>query len=132
MAPPPPPLFPSVSSTGTHNKTGKLDDGRRGEGAKSYDGEEAWSSVYHSVLSDSAAYNLLKTPSLCKDLYFLAHPVYRIQHVFKLENSKTKFLIKAADSARLDHRVHTEWQLPIFGVYSIMMEKSALAGEGGG
>ncbi len=30
------------------------------------------------------------------------------------------------------HRVHTEWQLPISVVYSIMMEKSALAGEGGG
>jgi hypothetical protein len=31
-----------------------------------------------------------------------------------------------------DHRVHTEWQLPISGVHSIMIEKSALAGEGGG
>jgi hypothetical protein len=31
-----------------------------------------------------------------------------------------------------DHRVHTEWQSPISGVHSIMMEKSALAGEGGG
>ncbi len=31
------------------------------------------------------------------------------------------------------HRVHTEWQWPISsGVHSIMMEKSALAGEGGG
>jgi hypothetical protein len=29
------------------------------------------------------------------------------------------------------HRVHTEWQLPISGVHSIMMEKSALAGEVG-
>ncbi len=27
---------------------------------------------------------------------------------------------------------HTEWQLPISGVHSIMMDKSALAGEGGG
>jgi hypothetical protein len=25
------------------------------------------------------------------------------------------------------HRVHTEWQLPISGVHSIMIEKSALA-----
>ncbi len=32
----------------------------------------------------------------------------------------------------LNHRVRTEWQLPIYGVHSIMMEKSALAGEGGG
>ncbi len=32
----------------------------------------------------------------------------------------------------LNHWVHTEWQLPISGVHSIMMEKSALAGEGGG
>ncbi len=31
-----------------------------------------------------------------------------------------------------DHRVHTEWRLPISGVHPIMMEKSALAGEGGG
>jgi hypothetical protein len=30
------------------------------------------------------------------------------------------------------HRVHTEWRLPISGVHPIMMEKSALAGEGGG
>jgi hypothetical protein len=30
------------------------------------------------------------------------------------------------------HRVHTEWQWPISGVHSIMMEKSALTGEGGG
>ncbi len=28
--------------------------------------------------------------------------------------------------------VHTEWQWPISGTYSIMMEKSALAGEGAG
>ncbi len=26
-----------------------------------------------------------------------------------------------------NHRVHREWQLPIFGVHSIMMEKSAPA-----
>ncbi len=31
-----------------------------------------------------------------------------------------------------DHRVHTEWQWPISGVHSIMMEKLALAGESGG
>jgi hypothetical protein len=31
-----------------------------------------------------------------------------------------------------NHRVHTEWQLAISGVHSIMMEKSALAGEDGG
>ncbi len=29
-------------------------------------------------------------------------------------------------------RVHTEWWLPISGVHPIMMEKSAMAGEGGG
>ncbi len=29
-------------------------------------------------------------------------------------------------------KAHSEWQLPIFGVHSIMMEKSSLAGEGGG
>jgi hypothetical protein len=29
-------------------------------------------------------------------------------------------------------RVHTEWQRPLSGVYSIMMEKLAHAGEGGG
>ncbi len=32
----------------------------------------------------------------------------------------------------LFHRVHTEWRLPISGVHPIMMEKWALAGEGGG
>jgi hypothetical protein len=31
-----------------------------------------------------------------------------------------------------DHRVHTEWQRPLSGVHSIMMENSAMAGEGGG
>jgi hypothetical protein len=30
------------------------------------------------------------------------------------------------------HRVHTEWQRPLSGVHSILIEKSALAGEGGG
>ncbi len=30
------------------------------------------------------------------------------------------------------HRVHTEWQRPRSGVHSILIEKSALAGEGGG
>jgi hypothetical protein len=29
-------------------------------------------------------------------------------------------------------RVHTEWRLPISVVHPILMEKSALAGEGGG
>jgi hypothetical protein len=33
---------------------------------------------------------------------------------------------------RNDHSVHIEWQWPISGVHSIMMEKSALAGESGG
>jgi hypothetical protein len=32
----------------------------------------------------------------------------------------------------LVHRVHTERQLPISGVHSIMMEKSALVGKSGG
>jgi hypothetical protein len=32
----------------------------------------------------------------------------------------------------LGHRVHTEWRLPISGVHPILMEKSALAVEGGG
>jgi hypothetical protein len=32
----------------------------------------------------------------------------------------------------VNHRVHTEWRLPISGVHPIMMEKPALAGEGGG
>ncbi len=30
------------------------------------------------------------------------------------------------------HRVHIEWQLPLFGVHAIMMEKSAQPGENGG
>ncbi len=32
----------------------------------------------------------------------------------------------------LHHRVHTEWQRPLSGVHSIMMEKLAQASEGGG
>ncbi len=32
----------------------------------------------------------------------------------------------------MDHRVHTEWQLPISGVHSIMMENVAQSGEGEG
>jgi hypothetical protein len=31
-----------------------------------------------------------------------------------------------------NHRVRTEWKWPIFGVHSIMMEKSAPPGERGG
>ncbi len=31
-----------------------------------------------------------------------------------------------------DHRVHTEWQLPLSGVHSIIMEKLSQPGEGGG
>ncbi len=31
-----------------------------------------------------------------------------------------------------DHRAHTEWQLTLSGVHSIMMEKLAQAGKGGG
>jgi hypothetical protein len=30
------------------------------------------------------------------------------------------------------HRIHTEWQRPLSGVHSIMMEKLAHDGEGGG
>jgi hypothetical protein len=47
--------LPSVSSAGdTHRKTGKerqLADGGLGGGAKSYDGEKAWSSINHSTHS---------------------------------------------------------------------------------
>ncbi len=32
----------------------------------------------------------------------------------------------------LHHSVHPDWRLPISGLHPIMMEKSALAGEGGG
>ncbi len=31
---------------------------------------------------------------------------------------------------RYDHRVHTEWQLSLYGVHSIMIKKSAQPGEG--
>jgi hypothetical protein len=31
-----------------------------------------------------------------------------------------------------DHRVHTEWQRPLSDVHSIIMEKLAQSGEGGG
>ena len=33
---------------------------------------------------------------------------------------------------RFKHRVHTEWQRPLSGIHSIMMEKLAQACEGGG
>ncbi len=34
--------------------------------------------------------------------------------------------------SRVPHRINTEWRLSISGVHPIMMEKSALAGEGEG
>ncbi len=37
--------------------------------------------------------------------------------------------VKSTDA--IAHRVHTEWQRPLSGVHSIMMEKLAQAGEGG-
>jgi hypothetical protein len=40
-------------------------------------------------------------------------------------------LCHASIFSGVHHRVHTEWQLPISGVHPIMMEKSALADEGG-
>ncbi len=33
-------------------------------------------------------------------------------------------------AGNIGHRVHTEWQLPLSGVHSIMMEKLAQPGEG--
>jgi hypothetical protein len=41
-----------------------------------------------------------------------------------------KFHLQQLVSPR--HRVHIEWRLPISGVHPSMMEKSALADEGGG
>ena len=56
LAPPPPRRPPSVNSSrpATHRKTERdnlLADGRsgRGEGAKSYEGEKAWSCINHSI-----------------------------------------------------------------------------------
>jgi hypothetical protein len=40
----------------------------------------------------------------------------------------TMYNLLAEKNGGLTHRVYTEWQLPISGAHSIMMEKSALAG----
>jgi hypothetical protein len=59
------PSLPSASSTGRH--TGRLrkcdknllgEGGEGGEGAKSYDGEKAWSSINHSILSALAHWQI--------------------------------------------------------------------------
>jgi hypothetical protein len=39
-------------------------------------------------------------------------------------------MVDGSDTSDPGHRVHTEWKWPISGVHSIMMEISALAGEG--
>ncbi len=50
----------------------------------------------------------------------------------------TAYMIEAQEEDRIvrigvrDHRVHTEWQWPFSNVHSIMMEKSAQPGAGGG
>jgi hypothetical protein len=46
------PALPSVRSTGRKmEKERQLADGRRRGGAESYDGEKAWTSVNHSIIS---------------------------------------------------------------------------------
>jgi hypothetical protein len=65
--------FAHLCSTGTHSKTRKvrqLADGRGveggGGGAKSCDGEQPWSSINHSLLSDAAPFALVNKGSLYK------------------------------------------------------------------
>jgi hypothetical protein len=45
--------------------------------------------------------------------------------------SRTKLQCTLQLRGHVHHIVHTEWRLLISGVHPIMMEKSALAGEGG-
>jgi hypothetical protein len=49
------------------------------------------------------------------------------RHYLDLTCTTMSFEVQSSDL-----RVHTEWRLPISGVHPIMMEKSALAGEGEG
>ncbi len=56
---------------------------------------------------------------LCTVLYFLVFALWLI-------------LPHTPGDMCADHRVHTEWQWSLSSVHSIMMEKSAQPGEGGG
>jgi hypothetical protein len=47
-------------------------------------------------------------------------------------NSKRLSRLNIGANSLYDHRVHTEWQLPLSSVHSIMMEKLSQPGEGGG
>jgi hypothetical protein len=49
----------------------------------------------------------------------------------KIDKSLSKWYVRVLYLST-DHRVHTEWRLPISSEHPIMMERSTLAGEGGG
>ncbi len=55
------------------------------------------------------------------------NPHWRALRIGKREN----WFQVTRTTRKKNHRVHTEWQWPIYCVQSIMMEKSTLAGEGG-
>ncbi len=49
-------------------------------------------------------------------------------HIVQIDTSRS-FMLNSYQACK--HRVHTEWQWPLSGVHSIMMEKSAQPGEDG-
>jgi hypothetical protein len=51
--------------------------------------------------------------------------------MFTLQTSFKPLLLQGGKTL-VDVTTDTEWRLPISGVHPFMMEKSALAGEGGG
>ncbi len=52
--------------------------------------------------------------------------------VIQIGTKILRLLLHAVHSHTSTQSIHTEWRLSISGVHPIMMEKSALAGEGGG
>ncbi len=50
----------------------------------------------------------------------------------KLNSASIKICVVIEKMKRCNHRVHTEWQRPLSGVHSIMMEKIAQSDEGWG
>jgi hypothetical protein len=77
------------------------------------------SSTYHTV---GAEYDFKLIIKLTYSYYGVYFP--KIIHTHRL-------LLLLGCLVCVYHKVHTEWQLPLSGVHSIMMEKLARPGEGG-
>jgi hypothetical protein len=71
----------------------------------------------------------MAVPKQCSGGLQIHHTPHSAKEVYRFTTQACKHQV---DSKSPNHRVHRDWQCPIFGVQSIMMEKSALAGEGGG